>query len=759
MKQVFTGGHLFDVNGEDDLEQGFEEEGNISDVDDEVPPNTQSSQQLEVRLAAQFLLGLETKHRISRNGVQGVWEGFLSIVENMHDNFRQGVQSKFGHLSEQFQGEVADLFSNPMHNYSELSSDYRRHEFYKRHFNFVAPVEIVLQPDQRRPSYGYFVPLKPLLQLIFSLPEMRSRLNTMEARRRDGIMTDFSDGSYCRHHKFAGEESFVQILLSYDDLEQQNPLRSNKKSKMAMFYLSLGNIKACYRSKLNSIFLLAVARSKDIKGGGLELLLSDFVKNVNALSTTGLPMEIGGREINVKGDLISVLCDTPAAALIGGFKESVQAYKLCRMCHANKDSYTTTFREEDFQMRSMQSYIEECKIISAARPGVIRSHFSKAFGINKLSVLAQIDDFPVTGNILQDPMHCLLEGAFAQCLAMFLQRICLEDKLFTLADLNSFLENFAYSYIDRANKPHAIERIHVTNGSIKQKAATILMLSYLLPFFFARYTTELDRHYEHYLTLTKIVHIAFCPLTDETTAVLLGNLIEEYCKDLELLYPHDSVKPKCHFLIHFPSAIREFGPLKNMSTMRFEGKHGFFKTQKLFNFRNVPKTMAMRHQLNLAYLVTKSDGELTDCFFDEGDNVAEGSVLSMDNLNPNLREALLAAARFQGDEENIYISPKVTRNGLELRPGIALCTEDNEFTGPAFALLKLIAFAREDIFLCMQNLHIVEFSKALNAYEVELQATFITKLWKPQHNYWPLPLVLESGRFYITHRHSLYPIY
>jgi hypothetical protein len=248
-------------------------------------------------------------------------------------------------------------------------------------------------------------------------------------------------------------------------------------------------------------------------------------------------------------------------------------------------------------------------------------------------------------------------------------------------------------------------------------------------------------------------------LTDETTAVLLGNLIEEYCKDLDLLYPHDSVKPKCHFLIHFPSAIREFGPLKNMSTMRFEGKHGFFKTQKLFNFRNVPKTMAMRHQLNLAYLVTKSDGKLTDCFFDEGDNVAEGSVLTLDDLNSNLRHAIIAAACIQGEEGSIYISPKVTRKGLELRPGIALCMEDDEFRGPAFALLKLIAIASENILLCMQNLDIVEFSQPMNAYEVEPNQTFITKLWKEGQIYWPLPVVLESGRLYITHRHSLYPMY
>ncbi len=63
------------------------------------------------------------------------------------------------------------------------------------------------------------------------------------------------------------------------------------------------------------------------------------------------------------------------------------------------------------------------------------------------------------------------------------------------------------------------------------------------------------------------------------------------------------IKPKAHYLEHYPELMRCYGPLSACWTLRFEGKHGFFKkiARRASNFKNLLLMLADRHQLNVAY--------------------------------------------------------------------------------------------------------------------------------------------------------------
>ncbi|KAI2645908.1 hypothetical protein H4Q32_025254 [Labeo rohita] len=58
------------------------------------------------------------------------------------------------------------------------------------------------------------------------------------------------------------------------------------------------------------------------------------------------------------------------------------------------------------------------------------------------------------------------------------------------------------------------------------------------------------------------------------------------------------LKPKHHFLNHYPELIAHFEPLICLWTLRFESKHGYFKRclRKLHNFKNLCGSLAERHQ-------------------------------------------------------------------------------------------------------------------------------------------------------------------
>uniref|UniRef100_A0A8C2BC44 Uncharacterized protein n=1 Tax=Cyprinus carpio TaxID=7962 RepID=A0A8C2BC44_CYPCA len=84
----------------------------------------------------------------------------------------------------------------------------------------------------------------------------------------------------------------------------------------------------------------------------------------------------------------------------------------------------------------------------------------------------------------------------------------------------------------------------------------------------------------------------------------LKALIEQYIDSRFSLFPTIPLKPKHHFLLHYPELILHFGPLIRLWTLRFESKHTFFKqcARKLHNFKNLNSTLAERHQLLQAYL-------------------------------------------------------------------------------------------------------------------------------------------------------------
>ena len=109
--------------------------------------------------------------------------------------------------------------------------------------------------------------------------------------------------------------------------------------------------------------------------------------------------------------------------------------------------------------------------------------------------------------------------------------------------------------------------------------------------------------------LREIVELICAPAITTDQVAYLKILIEEYIYFRRQLFPNEPLKPKHHYLLHYPELIAHFGPLIRLWTLRFESKHTFFKrcARKLHNFKNICKTVTERNQLFQAYL---SAGEM-----------------------------------------------------------------------------------------------------------------------------------------------------
>ena len=137
---------------------------------------------------------------------------------------------------------------------------------------------------------------------------------------------------------------------------------------------------------------------------------------------------------------------------------------------------------------------------------------------------------------------------------------------------------------------------------LRQSAAQMWLLMRILPFLVGDLIPRNDMHWECYLKLVKICNIATASSVSRDTTLYLQLLIEEHHLQFCELYGSNSVIPKMHFIIHYPSQLLRFGPLVHAWTMRYEAKLRVIKrAARISNFKNVCQTVAKRHQHLLCY--------------------------------------------------------------------------------------------------------------------------------------------------------------
>ncbi len=75
----------------------------------------------------------------------------------------------------------------------------------------------------------------------------------------------------------------------------------------------------------------------------------------------------------------------------------------------------------------------------------------------------------------------------------------------------------------------------------------------------------------------EIVDIVMAPRTTEGMLFPFELQYYEFSNYFKLLYPRQSVRPKMHFLVRFPTIVRKNGPMRNYWTMHYESLNDAIK--------------------------------------------------------------------------------------------------------------------------------------------------------------------------------------
>ena len=95
------------------------------------------------------------------------------------------------------------------------------------------------------------------------------------------------------------------------------------------------------------------------------------------------------------------------------------------------------------------------------------------------------------------------------------------------------------------------------------------------------------------MNLKDVVELSVSASFSEESVCFLDCKIAEHRDIFQKVFPNEKLRPKHYYIEHYPQLIQTFGPLCDVWTMRFEGKHKFFK--------NIPLTLALRHQHMIAF--------------------------------------------------------------------------------------------------------------------------------------------------------------
>lgn len=466
----------------------------------------------------------------------------------------------------------------------------------------------------------YYIPILDTLQMqLNSNRFFKMVMGDNNQLRHDGseetLYEDFSDGSIIKRHPiFSIDKEALRILVYYDDINVINHM-TNKVHKLGLFYYQLANIDQKYRSKTKSIHLFAICKNEYIKKYGMNAFLKPMVDDIKLLGNEdGHPFALYGGTIKLRGAILAILADTPASQAAGGFKESVGgARRKCRHCMADFESMQECFAEEDFLTRDRENHETQLNDLENTDSKFLKEFFSKNYGINGRSALHEAPHFDVTKQLPQDLMHVLLEGIAAYELK-FLLRHYLSTGEVILNDLNNKIQKFPYGYSEVKDKPAVIKLTdleHSASTNLGQSAAQMWELTSILPFILE--ITIMDResiHYKCFLSLLEIMGLCFSRKICTSSIIYLKGLIKDHLKLFKEIYGGNII-PKQHYLVHIPSQILMFGPLISAWCMRFEAKHSFFKdiSRKVKNFKNLPYTLAMRHQTMESSDTISLDGE------------------------------------------------------------------------------------------------------------------------------------------------------
>ncbi|XP_030750192.1 uncharacterized protein LOC115877983 [Sitophilus oryzae] len=633
----------------------------------------------------------------------------VTIVQNVDELLTYIFEEIRSLLPQSADQECIVFFRDITSSIQKFNSAYKINKAFSE--SIVSPVNIALgvRTDQtlHRISNTYigknvtdtfiYIPIKNTLSTLLKNKNIQKyfTLEYVSQINSNNLETIF-DGEYYKNHTFFQDNpNAIQIQLYFDEFECSAPLGSKTGiHKIGAFYFIIRNIPTIFLGKLENIHVAALFYSSDLKKYSINDILKPFVKDLQTLETEGI--EVSFLPYKLKGTLVALSFDNLGGNMLSGMVESFSANYFCRMCLMHKNDTQNVFRESDdlCHLRNQDFF----NTLPEIKPG------SNYYGSKEKSILNELKYFNLGNTPSIDIMHDILEGV-AQFEIKLIITYLVSEKKISLNEINQRIFFFNYGTIDQCTKPSPIN-IEKSGSSIGQRAAQTWTLTRYLPLILSDVILEVGDRWNIITFLLRIMNICFAPIIPIEMTSTLEDLICEH--HLLVKQYSGNILPKHHMMIHYPNAIRKLGPLIYLWAMRFEAKHGYFKdlVQKFKNFKNIPHTLALRHQIKQAVNIN-SLCEIP---------IEMGPVKMFELNNYEFKNILIEELDLPNNVT--VIETKFLKYGFLYKPSFLVCVKFNNENLPVFYEILKIVLIEEHPFFITKSWETKEFKTNLNAFRV-----------------------------------------
>jgi hypothetical protein len=325
-------------------------------------------------------------------------------------------------------------------------------------------------------------------------------------------------------------------------------------------------------------------------------VLRNLVDDLKDIEQTGLKCG----DTYLKGSVICISGDNLGSHYIGGFVENFSSTShFCRYCLITRSEFAGNPTVNFTQERTSESYN------AAVQHMQVNPDIRIYQGIKWNSIFNELQHFNVCQPGLPPCLgHDLFEGVIAYDLPLYIKYFVKTKKWFSYDILNQRIASFTYMSTDALDKPNPVSH---DGNRLGGNAVQNWCLLRLLPLIIGDKICEVsDEVWQLLLLLVRITAMICAPKVSVGQIACMQLLIEEYLEARYNMFPEVKMRPKHHYLSHYPALTLKFGPLIRVWTMRFEAKHAYFKRCMRFcqNFSNITSLLAERHQMLQAYLAT-----------------------------------------------------------------------------------------------------------------------------------------------------------
>ncbi|XP_058887311.1 uncharacterized protein LOC131738084 [Acipenser ruthenus] len=380
---------------------------------------------------------------------------------------------------------------------------------------------------------------------------------------------------------------------------------------------------------------------------------------------------------------------------------------------------------------------------------------SIAYGVVAECTFEQLPYFDTTTSFPPDVMHDILEGVIPLLLRQLLLTLH-SRQIVSVQNINTELDLFSFGQNDKKGKPVKLSLKHLNAGTFPGTAIQKWCMFNFLPFLIGHFVPTEDEHWQHYLLFREIVDFVMSPVVKKSSLSHLQILIGEFLSEFNRLYPGNFI-PKLHYLVHYPRLLAEFGPLRSLWCLRFEGKHQYFKrlARNVCNFRNICFTLAKRHQQRQCWDFCCADA-LHQSYEQEGSCVVQLSSTSLKDII--LEKCNIQASELEADETILKVK-KLTVDHVKYEvKDYFIVDVVHEDLPIFFKILHIIQF-RCTWILCGKLYFGLEFNSHLHAFKIEALHEWCTLTAGNEVDYHALDAYEDSdGCLYIAPHHTVYKV-